>query len=658
MRSHEAKVRELARDGTISGDEADRLVEAMAPAEPWWRLLFDPFDRLSTAAGWAIAALVWVASIAVSLLGVRFDGAIDMHTVSTAPSFDTALFDLANAVLLTAVTFWLIGRAFAKRGRLPDYIVTVSIARAPLVLAGLAAVLLLPPPDELLALASEGAAGLSLPRLLIGGLVVIPPTVWFMVLLWRAFRVNSGLRGARLGVAFTAAVLTAEALSKVVLVAASRALPLALVALLAIASVARDAQAQEPPHPVAGRWAGHIEIPGGRLEVSVTLETGATGAWTGTADIPAQGARGLPLADISIDGRSVSFRLAVGQGDPTFTGTLSDDGAGIAGTFTQAGASLPFELIRTDAVAAAPTPIASMIGDPYDLETPTGTLRGTLLLPEQPGPHPVALLIAGSGPTDRDGNSGMMPGGRNDSLALLAEGLAERGIASVRYDKRGIAASAPAGPATEAEMTLDMYVDDAEGWVRRLREDPRFADITVIGHSEGSLIGMLAAERAGADGFVSIAGPGRRAREVLREQLRPQLPPDLWDESERILAELEDGRVAGDVPDPLAALYRGSIQPYLISWFRYDPAREIARLRIPTLIAQGTTDVQVGTADAEALHAARPDAALVIVDGMNHVLKMVPPDPVTQMASYSDPSLPVAPELISRIGEFIRSMRP
>lgn len=437
----------------------------------------------------------------------------------------------------------------------------------------------------------------------------------------------------------------------------ARVRELALVALLMIAGGTRGVEAQEPPHAAAGRWAGHISLPGGRLEVSITLATDAAGAWMGTADIPAQGARGLPLADISVDGRSVSFRLAVGQGDPTFTGTLSDDGAGIAGTFTQAGASLPFELTRTDAVAAAPTPIASMLGDPYDLETPTGTLRGTLLLPDQPGPHPVALLIAGSGPTDRDGNSGMMPGGRNDSLALLAEGLSERGIASVRYDKRGIAASAPAGPATEAEMTLDMYVDDAEGWVRRLREDGRFASVIVIGHSEGSLIGMLAAERAGADGFVSIAGPGRRAPQVLREQLRPQLPHDLWSESERILEELENGRVANDVPPPLAALYRASVQPYLISWFRYDPAREVARLRIPTLIAQGTTDVQVGTADANALHAARPDATLVIVDGMNHVLKLVPPDPVTQVASYSDPSLPVAPELIVRIDEFIRSMR-
>src|SRR5690606_12719762 len=133
--------------------------------------------------------------------------------------------------------------------------------------------------------------------------------------------------------------------------------------------------------------------------------------------------------------------------------------------------------------------------------------------------------------------------------------------------KRGVGESAAAGPANEADLTFDAYVDDATAMVRRLREDGRFSSVVVIGHSEGSLIGMVAAGRAGADAFVSIAGAGRRAPDVLRGQLRPQLPPDLWNESERILASLENGQQAPNVPPALAALYRESVQPYLISWF-------------------------------------------------------------------------------------------
>jgi pimeloyl-ACP methyl ester carboxylesterase len=294
--------------------------------------------------------------------------------------------------------------------------------------------------------------------------------------------------------------------------------------------------------------------------------------------------------------------------------------------------------------------------EPIDLVTPTGTIHGTLLRPSAAGAVPVALLIAGSGPTDRNGNSAILPG-PNNSLELLAEGLARQGIATVRYDKRGVAASA-AAITREADLRFDHYTDDAVAWIAKLKTDPRFSRVSVIGHSEGSLIGIRAARVGGAASFVSLAGVGRRASDVLRGQLRPQLPPALWTESERILAALEAGRTADSVPQPLAALYRPSVQPYLISWFAYDPAREIAELRIPVLIAQGTTDIQVGVPDAQALEAAKPDADLLIVEGMNHVLKLVPADPAKQQASYADPSLPVAPQLIERIGAFLKATRP
>jgi pimeloyl-ACP methyl ester carboxylesterase len=192
-------------------------------------------------------------------------------------------------------------------------------------------------------------------------------------------------------------------------------------------------------------------------------------------------------------------------------------------------------------------------------------------------------------------------------------------------------------------LRFDTYVGDAAEWVRQLRADPRFSAVFVIGHSEGSLIGMLAAQRVDVDGFVSIAGPGRPAAAVLRDQLRPQLPPLLWEASERILARLESGTMADSIPPQLAALYRPSVQPYLISYLPLDPSAEIARLRIPVLIAQGTTDIQSSPAEANALRAANPASELLLLEGVNHVLKRVSANLAEQQSSYSDPGLQVDP---------------
>lgn len=288
------------------------------------------------------------------------------------------------------------------------------------------------------------------------------------------------------------------------------------------------------------------------------------------------------------------------------------------------------------------------------LATPTGTIYGTELVAEPDAPQPVVLIIAGSGPTDRDGNSALIPG-QNNSLKLLAEGLAEQGIASVRYDKRGIGESAAAGP-EETDLRFETFVDDAALWVDQLQSDDRFSSVTVIGHSEGSLIGMLAAEETGADNFVSIAGPAQKASDIIRDQLsQSQMPEGLWQENERILSTLEQGNPVASVPAELATFYRASVQPYLISWFRYTPSEVIQSLTMPVLIAQGTTDIQVPVSEAQALKAAKPDAELVIIEDMNHVLKAVPLDDDRQAASYSDPTLPVVPELIESISQFVHS---
>ena len=289
---------------------------------------------------------------------------------------------------------------------------------------------------------------------------------------------------------------------------------------------------------------------------------------------------------------------------------------------------------------------------PITLDTPTGQLAGTLELPAGADKPRVALLIAGSGPTDRDGNSSMIPG-RNDSLKLLAAGLAEAGIATVRYDKRGIGGSHAAGSA-ESALRFEMFVDDAAAWIARLKADPRFASVAVIGHSEGSLIGMLAARQADAAAFVSIAGIADGASTLMRKQLEGKLPPELEKESERILVSLESGAIVDPVPPALATLFRPSVQPYLISWFKYVPAQRIAELTMPVLVVQGNTDIQVDVVQANRLHGARPGAKLAIIPGMNHVFKHVRAVPELQVASYGDPSLPVSPLLIKSIADFLQ----
>jgi len=292
-------------------------------------------------------------------------------------------------------------------------------------------------------------------------------------------------------------------------------------------------------------------------------------------------------------------------------------------------------------------------GEPIVLKTGSGAIHGTLETPKDLRFAPVALIVSGSGPTDRDGNIAFM--GKNNSLKMLAEGLAASGIASVRYDKRGVAASAAAGPREEA-LRFETYVEDAEGWGRILLQDRRFSRFIIIGHSEGALVGAVACRRIGAHGFVSIAGAGRPAFELIGSQLKRNAPPALLAESNAILDRLRKGLTTDRIPPSLMALFRPSVQPYLISWFRYDPARELSRLAVPILIVQGTTDIQVGVSDAERLLKANKRARLLLIEGMNHVLKIVTNQAELQVKSYSDPDLPIAPELTEKVAGFIKEL--
>ena len=300
--------------------------------------------------------------------------------------------------------------------------------------------------------------------------------------------------------------------------------------------------------------------------------------------------------------------------------------------------------------ASAQTP--AFTETPDSLAVASGTLYGTLTMPAGiSGPVPVALLVAGSGPTDRDGNA---PGAAMGTLRLLAHALAERGIATLRTDKRGIGESAAAYHPTDL---FDDFVADAEGWLAHLRADPRFSTVSVAGHSEGALIGALAGADGRADALVSISGAGEPAAAVLRRQLSERLPEAMRPGALAVLDSLETGRLVADPPPALAAVFRPSIQPYLLSWFAHDPADAVAAFDGPVLIVQGLTDLQVTEADARRLAAANPAARLDLIDGMNHPLKDVAGDLAAQMASYTDPALPLDAELVRETAAFLLGVR-
>lgn len=285
------------------------------------------------------------------------------------------------------------------------------------------------------------------------------------------------------------------------------------------------------------------------------------------------------------------------------------------------------------------------------LQTPSGNLCGSLYVPQQNGKMPVVLLIAGSGPTDRDGNNPMM---KNNSLKMVAEGLCREGIASLRYDKRGIAQSSAAG-IEEKDLRFENYVEDAKAWIEYLKKDKRFNTICVAGHSEGALIGILATEgNPAVNKYISIAGTGEPMPVILKRQLSDQ-PEQIQALTDPIIDRLSQGDTIGNVSPLLYSLFRPSVQPYLISSFKYNPAREIAKLRQPVLLIQGDTDIQVSTRDADLLSEACPDAQKVIITHMNHVLKSCNTmNKNQQIPIYMDPQLPLHPSLVPTIASFIK----
>ena len=277
----------------------------------------------------------------------------------------------------------------------------------------------------------------------------------------------------------------------------------------------------------------------------------------------------------------------------------------------------------------------------------TPLIEGTLLLPETSEKKPLVIIIAGSGPTDRNGNQNMM---KNNSLKFLAEELYNKGIATYRYDKR-ILKIMKSGTIDEKKIKFDDFIDDAIAVTDYFQSDTRFEKIFILGHSQGSLVGMIAAKDK-ADGFISIAGAGQEIDDGIVDQLSKQAP-GLVENARKSFDDLRVNGVAQNYSPGLASIFRPQIQPFIYNWMQYNPQEELDKLSIPVLIINGDKDLQVQVSEAEKLQAVKPDAMYKVIPKMNHVLKEIEGNDLENSKSYNQYNLPVSKELITTITQFI-----
>ena len=274
-------------------------------------------------------------------------------------------------------------------------------------------------------------------------------------------------------------------------------------------------------------------------------------------------------------------------------------------------------------------------------------IDGTLLLPKDEKASHLAIIIAGSGPTDRNGNQNFM---KNNSLKKLAEGLTHNGIATFRYDKRSVKLIRTNN--TEMEIKFDDFVADAVSILQYFEESSQFKSITIIGHSQGSLIGILASQN-GADKFISIAGAGQTIDEVITFQVGKSMPAFL-DDTKRVFGIMKTGETTKDYPPQLASIFNDQVQPFIMNWMQYNPQEELKKLDIPILLINGTKDLQVTVDEANLLSEANPNAILKIVENMNHIMFIIEGDDLENAKSYNESSRPISEEAIKSILAFIK----
>lgn len=276
---------------------------------------------------------------------------------------------------------------------------------------------------------------------------------------------------------------------------------------------------------------------------------------------------------------------------------------------------------------------------------------GTLVLPENVVKPPLVIFIQGSGPVNRDGNAPMV---KNDGMKKISKELADNGIASFRYDKRIFKMNK--FKIKEEDLTFNDFVFDLSNVIQYFQKENNFSKIIVAGHSEGSLIGILGAQAETVDAFISLAGAGRKIDDIIVGQLFKQ-SAELSENARISFDEMKTNGSTSNYSPYLESIFRPSVQPYINSWMKYDPAAEISKLDIPVLIINGSNDLQVDVKDAELLKEAKPDAKLVILENMNHIFRKIEGENLDNTKAYNEPARPLHPELIPTMVEFVNSIK-
>jgi hypothetical protein len=276
-----------------------------------------------------------------------------------------------------------------------------------------------------------------------------------------------------------------------------------------------------------------------------------------------------------------------------------------------------------------------------------GAIDAVLTVPPDVEHPPVALLIAGSGSTDHDGNG---PQIKPATLKKLSEQLVARKIATLRYDKRGAGGWKPEFGRPE-DFRFKDYVDDATALVNYLRSGGKFSRIVLVGHSEGGLVAILTARRVPVDRLVLLVTAARRQGDLVKAQLeKQQLAPDVLKPIETAIDAIMAGQIVD--PPPRGLSIAPSMQPGIASAFTEDPIDPLKLIDAPTLIIGGGRDRQVARLDFAALSAASPVAKTLWLPDMNHVLNDVTDD-ADDLAAYNQPERALDATLVDTVADFI-----
>jgi len=284
-----------------------------------------------------------------------------------------------------------------------------------------------------------------------------------------------------------------------------------------------------------------------------------------------------------------------------------------------------------------------------DIPSAKVKVKGTLLTPNKVAKPKLVIIIPGSGPTDRNGNQGLI---QTNATKYLAEALSDKNIATYRYDKSALTLVKQKN-FKEENVKFDDFVCEAKSVVNYFKAKKQFSKIIVAGHSQGSLVAMLVANLAEA--YISLEGAGRPIDAILLEQISKQAP-FLEKDTQMVLDSLKQGHLVKNVPSMLVSLFRPSVQPFLISWMKYNPQIEIKKIKVPALLINGSKDIQVPVLDAQQLHVANPKSELVLIKNMNHIFKEIKGDITENRQSYTNPKLPVMPGLVKAVVDFINKI--